>query len=92
MEDYSGIISSIESSHDVVVFPIQLAGTATILANRGLANKVAQVAGVGGIAVIYPDIGEPYRSVFTQIIDGIEDKAKVVSPISPWGRMPISTS
>lgn len=28
------------------------------------------------IAVIYPDIGEPYRSVFEQIITGIEDKAR----------------
>ena len=28
------------------------------------------------IAVIYPDIGEPYRSVFDQIISGIESKAK----------------
>lgn len=28
------------------------------------------------IAVIYPDIAEPYRSVFTQIIDGIKEKAK----------------
>ena len=30
----------------------------------------------GAIAVIYPEIAEPYRSVFAQIIDGIEDKAK----------------
>ncbi|RZI81595.1 MAG: hypothetical protein EOP38_18790 [Rubrivivax sp.] len=28
------------------------------------------------MAVIYPDIGEPYRSVFSTIIDGIEDQAK----------------
>lgn len=28
------------------------------------------------IAVIYPDIGEPYRSVFAQIITGIESKTK----------------
>ncbi len=32
--------------------------------------------GADAIAVIYPDIGEPYRSIFTQIIDGIESKAK----------------
>lgn len=32
--------------------------------------------GADSIAVIYPDIGEPYRSVFTQIIDGIESRAK----------------
>lgn len=27
------------------------------------------------IAVIYPDIGEPYRGIFEKIIEGIEDKA-----------------
>lgn len=32
--------------------------------------------GADSIAVIYPDIGEPYRSVFTQIIDGIESRTK----------------
>jgi putative ABC transport system substrate-binding protein len=31
--------------------------------------------GDGPIAVIFPDIGEPYRTVFAQIIDGIEQKA-----------------
>jgi putative ABC transport system substrate-binding protein len=33
-------------------------------------------AGRSGIAVVYPDIGEPYRSVFATIIDGIEDRAR----------------
>lgn len=28
------------------------------------------------IAVIYPDIGEPYRSVFSAIIAGVEDRAR----------------
>ncbi len=28
-----------------------------------------------GIAVLYPDIGEPYRSVFTVIVGGIEEQA-----------------
>lgn len=28
------------------------------------------------IAVLFPDIGEPYRGVFLKIIDGIEDKTK----------------
>ncbi|MFD2272094.1 ABC transporter substrate binding protein [Undibacterium arcticum] len=31
----------------------------------------------GAIAVIYPDIGEPFRSVFAKIIEGIEEQAKV---------------
>ncbi|QDQ25257.1 hypothetical protein FNU76_02195 [Chitinimonas arctica] len=38
--------------------------------------KVAAYS-AGNIAVLYPDIGEPYRSVFSKIIEGIEDKTKV---------------
>jgi putative ABC transport system substrate-binding protein len=59
-----------------VVFPIRVAGTGSVAPGNRIVNKVAQAAVAGGIAVIYPDIGEPYRSVFTQIIDGIEDRAK----------------
>jgi putative ABC transport system substrate-binding protein len=29
-----------------------------------------------GIAVLYPDIGEPYRSVFARMIQGIEEQAR----------------
>ena len=36
----------------------------------------ARSQAAGGIAVIYPDLGEPYRSIFAQIIGGIEDKTK----------------
>src|SRR5690606_11190156 len=28
------------------------------------------------VAVIFPDIGEPYRSVFSNIIDGIEERMR----------------
>ena len=28
------------------------------------------------VAVVYPDIGEPFRSVFTTIINGVEDRAR----------------
>jgi putative ABC transport system substrate-binding protein len=38
------------------------------------------------IAVIYPDIGEPYREIFTEVISGIEDK--VGAPIASY---PVST-
>jgi len=41
-----------------------------------MTNMLALGPGAGAIAVIYPDIGEPYRSVFMQIIEGIEDEAK----------------
>lgn len=29
-----------------------------------------------GVAVLYPEIGEPYRSVFAKIIEGIEDQVR----------------
>lgn len=74
--DNAKLRRAIESYPDVVVFPIMVAGASDAVASRNLANKIAQAAGMGNIAVIYPDIGEPYRSVFTQIIDGIESKAK----------------
>lgn len=35
--------------------------------------KRGDVQTAGAVAVIYPDIGEPYRSVFIKIIEGIED-------------------
>jgi putative ABC transport system substrate-binding protein len=31
---------------------------------------------VRGIAVLYPDIGEPYRGVFTKIIEGVEEQTR----------------
>jgi len=70
------VIHAIEAYPEVVVFPIQVAGPLVVASSRDLNNKVAQAADTGSIAVIFPDIGEPYRSVFTQIIDGIEAKAK----------------
>lgn len=72
--DHTEIIRATEASPDVVVFPILVAGPVVVAMNRRLDNKIAQ--GPGGIAVLYPEIAEPYRSVFAQIIAGIEDKAK----------------
>lgn len=71
-DSYVDVIRAIEAYPDVVVFPIVLAGP--VVAARQIANKIAEAS--GNIAVIYPDIGEPYRSVFAQIIGGIEDKAR----------------
>lgn len=39
-------------------------------------------AGESQIAVLYPDIGEPYRQIFTEIISGIEDK--VGAPVANY--------
>ncbi|MDO8934055.1 MAG: ABC transporter substrate binding protein [Rhodocyclaceae bacterium] len=41
-----------------------------------------------GIAVIYPDIGEPYRSVFAKIIEGIEEQARSRVPSFAVGANP----
>ncbi|MDD2720792.1 MAG: ABC transporter substrate binding protein [Gallionella sp.] len=43
-------------------------------AAKPLDNKTVQLPGTGSIAVLYPDISEPYRSVFTQIIAGIQER------------------
>lgn len=67
---------AIAAHPDVVVFPILVAGSAAVSVNRRLSSKLLQAMAAGNIAVIYPDIGEPYRSVFMQIIDGIEERAK----------------
>jgi putative ABC transport system substrate-binding protein len=40
-------------------------------------KDIQSIAAKGGIAVLYPDLGEPYRSVFAKIIEGIEEKARV---------------
>jgi len=72
--DYSEVIQTIEAFPDVVVFPILVAGPVVADTSRKLANKLALAE--GNIAVIYPDLAEPYRSVFAQIIGGIEAKAR----------------
>jgi len=41
-----------------------------------------------GIAVVYPDIGEPYRSVFTKIIEGIEGQTRSRVPSFAVGASP----
>lgn len=73
-EDFAASIQA-GASQDVAVFPIFVADSTYLVAQSNLTNLVAQ-AGATSIAVIYPDMAEPYRSVFTQIIDGIREKAK----------------
>lgn len=41
--------------------------------------------GARGVAVVYPDLGEPFRQIFTAIIDGIEDRLRgdvIALPVS----------
>lgn len=56
------------------------------LAELGDASKRFDAQTAGALAVVYPDIGEPYRSVFAKIIEGIEDGARLgvrTYPIGP---------
>lgn len=59
------------------VAPVRLAlNEGSSIARVQLAGNLVAADGGGAIAVVYPDIGEPYRSVFTKIIEGIETRAK----------------
>lgn len=90
--DFMRILAGIEDTPDVVVYrvalnsgKIELAEAVPSRPGRPLQLAFNTPGNPGNIAVIYPDIGEPYRSVFTRIIEGIEDKtqARVASfPIS----------
>jgi putative ABC transport system substrate-binding protein len=55
------------------------------LAELGDVTKRSDTQTAGAMAVIYPDIGEPYRSVFAKIIEGIEDNAKSAVRSYPIG-------
>ena len=59
------------------ILPLAIWLLLTAVAPAWAAPLVQPVPREGAIAVIYPDIGEPYRSIFMQIIEGIEDRAKV---------------
>lgn len=78
---FGEIIAGIESHPNVAVVHLAIADTYAVLPSTQAGGgggflKVASYSGAN-IAVLYPDIGEPYRSVFTKIIEGIEDKTKV---------------
>lgn len=58
----------------MVAFP----STADNINGGGFVHKIAFRTGESSIAVIYPDIGEPYRTVFAQIIGGIKAKTQII--------------
>lgn len=85
--EFERVVADMEQSSDVVVYRVALndsdamqtaASAASDSPARGAAmsQKVAALNPQGGIAVIYPDIGEPFRSVFLKIIEGIEERTK----------------
>lgn len=60
-------------------------GIGLFLALAWALAHAAQVSDGSAIAVIYPDLGEPFRSVFNQIIEGIEEQAKMRVNTHPVG-------
>lgn len=49
---------------------------ALALAEAGEQLRKADALGAGTLAIVYPDIGEPYRSIFAKIIEGIEENVR----------------
>ncbi|MEW5786992.1 MAG: ABC transporter substrate binding protein [Pseudomonadota bacterium] len=77
---FQEILEGIQDMPSVRLVPIRLSYSDMLVAEAGggrwpLAGKVA-LGGEGAIAVVYPDTGEPYRSVFDKIIQGIETQSK----------------
>ena len=74
------LLLDVESGTTVAVFNVAgVANAADAIIYKGRSEfSLVKMAGAttGQIAVLFPDIGEPYRSVFTKIIEGIEEKAK----------------
>jgi putative ABC transport system substrate-binding protein len=65
---------------------LRLESTPIVLAALDAAPKRQDISdSKGAIAVIYPDIGEPYRSIFAKIIEGIQEQAKVAVSTYPVG-------
>ena len=58
------------AAHGALWVAIRLVALAAGLLPSAPITAAADVA--GAIAVVYPDIAEPYRSVFAQIIDGVQ--------------------
>ncbi|HEU0201343.1 MAG TPA: hypothetical protein VFR86_13030, partial [Burkholderiaceae bacterium] len=68
------VVDDLASNPGVAVFKIPLR-LAEMLSATDSYGPLKLVRSDGPIAVIYPAIGEPYRSVFLKIIEGVEDKA-----------------
>ncbi|RJF99908.1 hypothetical protein D3871_02995 [Noviherbaspirillum saxi] len=56
-----------------------------LLAEAGDPPRRNESPANGAVAVVYPDLGEPYRSIFARIIEGIEDGARSAVRSYPIG-------
>jgi len=82
---FAGLLGGIEETPGVEIIRLtlkdleepRLSQLLLAAAQRGGPIRLAAAGGnIGPIAVLYPDIGEPYRSVFSKIIEGIEENAQ----------------
>ncbi|MES2951861.1 MAG: ABC transporter substrate binding protein [Pseudomonadota bacterium] len=78
------VLQRIEKSGDFLVYRFQVAANDQVVAQLGRIErvKVALAAENGHIAVLYPDLEEPYRGIFAKIIEGIE--AQVGAPVASY--------
>ncbi|MBS1160804.1 MAG: transporter substrate-binding protein [Proteobacteria bacterium] len=83
---FAGLLGGIEETPNLEVIRLTLKDLedprfsqlllAASLRGGGGIRLAAAGGSIGPIAVLYPDIGEPYRSVFSKIIEGIEENAQ----------------
>lgn len=81
---FASLIGGIENTPGVEVILLSLKDVdepslskMLMAVNQHGALRLAAAGGnIGPIAVFYPDIGEPYRSVFSKIIEGIEETSQ----------------
>jgi putative ABC transport system substrate-binding protein len=87
IREFDAIVAGIESNPGISVYRIPVSAPQLAVGpSPAQGVKVAfNTARPGSIAVIYPDIGEPYRSVFAKIIEGIEDKTRTRVASFPVG-------
>lgn len=89
----AGGLPNVNPAPDVAVFKLVLkSGDADAVPAPRSRPLLLAANGTAGIAVIYPDIGEPYRSIFSSIIEGIEEKAKSPVPAFAVGANPNTQS
>ncbi|WP_114970851.1 ABC transporter substrate-binding protein [Rhodoferax ferrireducens] len=83
-DDFPRVLQRIEQYSDIVVYRLQVAANEQVFAQVGRIErvKVALTTDAGSIAVLYPDLDEPYRAIFAKIIEGIE--AQVGGPVASY--------
>jgi putative ABC transport system substrate-binding protein len=72
---YSEVLGRMERAAELDV--VRYDTYSVSLAELGEQARRSDALAAGAVAVVYPDIGEPYRSIFAKIIEGIEDAAKI---------------